>query len=322
MTAPAAEGVRVPYDEAPADLRAWVDSELGSPVVAALTQTGGFSPGVAARLRCADGRRAFCKAVTDVNAFAADSHRREQRITAALPAAVPAPRLLASYDDGRWVALLLADIDGRQPALPWVDAELRRVIAATDEMAALLTPCPLPGAPLIVAEWGEDFDQWRTCAATGPPAGLDDWSHRHLDRLATLEPEWEAAAVGDTLLHLDLRADNLLLTADRVWVVDWTRRSGRGPVRPGGDGTERGHAGRARPEHAVVTERDRPWRGPRRAGSVGVRPRGLLRRHGACAPAAGIADRARIPGCPGRGRRTLAGRAHRVGVIWPRTRPD
>ncbi len=53
------------------------------------------------------------------------------------------------------------------------------------------------------------------------PARLDGWSARHLDRLARLEAEAPAAAVGDTLLHLDLRADNLLLTRDRVVVVDW-----------------------------------------------------------------------------------------------------
>ncbi len=52
------------------------------------------------------------------------------------------------------------------------------------------------------------------------PARLDRWSARHLDRLAELEEEAPAAAAGDTLLHLDLRADNLLLTPDRVVVVD------------------------------------------------------------------------------------------------------
>ena len=53
------------------------------------------------------------------------------------------------------------------------------------------------------------------------PARLDGWSHRHLDRLAAIEAEAPAAAAGDTLLHLDLRADNMLLTPDRVVVVDW-----------------------------------------------------------------------------------------------------
>jgi hypothetical protein len=36
---------------------------LGSRVVSAVTQPGGFSPGAAARLVLADGRRAFAKAV-------------------------------------------------------------------------------------------------------------------------------------------------------------------------------------------------------------------------------------------------------------------
>lgn len=230
MAAPPAQGVRVPYDGTPAELRGWVEAVLGSPVVSAETQVGGFSPGVAARLRCANGSRAFCKAVTDVNSFAVAAHRREQRITAALPVAAPVPRLLAGYDDGGWVGLLLADIDGRQPGLPWDAVELRRVLAAIDELAGLLTPCPVPDAPSLAGEWREDFSNWRvTAAAYQPPPGLDDWSRRNLHRLAALEATWPAAAVGDTLLHLDVRADNLLLTDDRVWVVDWPHAA-RGPA--------------------------------------------------------------------------------------------
>lgn len=53
------------------------------------------------------------------------------------------------------------------------------------------------------------------------PAALDDWSSRHLDVLAALEAVAAEAVAGDTLLHLDVRADNLLLTPERVFVVDW-----------------------------------------------------------------------------------------------------
>ncbi len=53
------------------------------------------------------------------------------------------------------------------------------------------------------------------------PAGLDGWSERNLAALTDLEAEAPAAAAGDTLLHLGLRADNLLLTPERVLVVDW-----------------------------------------------------------------------------------------------------
>jgi aminoglycoside phosphotransferase (APT) family kinase protein len=54
---------------------------------------------------------------------------------------------------------------------------------------------------------------------------VPDWARCHLDRLAGLESEWEAASAGATLLHFDLRADNILLTADRVLVVDWPHAS-------------------------------------------------------------------------------------------------
>jgi aminoglycoside phosphotransferase (APT) family kinase protein len=53
------------------------------------------------------------------------------------------------------------------------------------------------------------------------PPRLDSWSLRHLDRLAALGAKAPAAAAGETVLHLDLRADNMLLTPDRVVVVDW-----------------------------------------------------------------------------------------------------
>ncbi|MYW06486.1 aminoglycoside phosphotransferase family protein, partial [Streptomyces sp. SID3343] len=60
---PAASGVRVAWESAPAALRTAVEVRLGAPVVRAVTQVGGFSPGVATRVELADGRRAFVKAV-------------------------------------------------------------------------------------------------------------------------------------------------------------------------------------------------------------------------------------------------------------------
>ena len=210
------------YGDLPARVRGWIDEALGSAVVSAVTQRGGFSPGVAARLRCADGSRAFVKAVSaKANPRSPDMHRREARITAALPPAAPAPRLLASYDADGWVALLLDDIDGRHPQLPWRDDELRRVVATIDELFDDLTPCPLEDAQPVDQDWRDEFSGWRSAVADGPPEGLDDWCVRHLDRLAALESRWVDAASGDTLLHLDLRADNMLVSADRVWLVDW-----------------------------------------------------------------------------------------------------
>ena len=67
-----------------------------------------------------------------------------------------------------------------------------------------------------------EFNGWQETAASGSaPAGLDPWCVRNLDGLADLESRWVDAASGDTLLHLDLRADNMLVADDRVWLVDW-----------------------------------------------------------------------------------------------------
>lgn len=50
---------------------------------------------------------------------------------------------------------------------------------------------------------------------------LDDWSQRHLEQLAELEAEAANAVEGNTLLHFDVRADNVLLSNEQVWFFDW-----------------------------------------------------------------------------------------------------
>ena len=52
----------------------------------------------------------------------------------------------------------------------------------------------------------------------------------HLDRLAELESSWPAACEGPTLLHGDVRADNVLLAADDVVFVDWPHAAVGTPV--------------------------------------------------------------------------------------------
>ncbi len=50
---------------------------------------------------------------------------------------------------------------------------------------------------------------------------LDSWCRQNLDGLAELEAEAPLLAEGNTLLHFDIRADNLLIAGDRVYLVDW-----------------------------------------------------------------------------------------------------
>jgi aminoglycoside phosphotransferase (APT) family kinase protein len=222
---PPAAGVRLAWADMPAELRRAIEDDLGSHVTEAVTQPGGFSPGVASRLLLADGRRAFVKAVSsEANPDSANLHRAEARITASLPAEAPAPRLLASYDRDGWVALVLEDVDGALPAQPWRMDQLERVLDALSDLASALTPAPCE-APTAAERLRESFNGWRSARAAfhggEDPSWLDPWALRNLERLVALESDWERAAAGTTLLHGDIRADNLLLTPDRVVVVDW-----------------------------------------------------------------------------------------------------
>jgi len=218
-------GNRLVWAATPEPVRRSIEEHLGAAVVDAHSQTGGFSPGLAARLLLADGRRFFAKAIgTSRNPLSPDMFRREARIAAALPPEAPVPRLLWTYDDGDWVALVFADVEGRTPAEPWTRPELDRVLAALPGLWESLTPAPTQ-TTTIAEDWAADFQEWSALAAMASiPAGLvaaDPWAAARLDQLAALESAWSTVVEGTTLLHGDLRADNILLTKDRVVFVDW-----------------------------------------------------------------------------------------------------
>lgn len=214
-------GSRVQWEQIPETVRAGIEDRLGSRVVSAASQPGGFSPGSADRVVLADGRRAFVKAVgTEVNPDSPAIHRQEIVVTTALPDAGFAPRLLGSYDDGTWVALAFDDVDGRSPRMPWTDEDLTRCLTALAEMAERLSPSPLPDVPRLVDAVASGFSRWDTLLED-VPADLDPWAVARLPELAALGRTSLDVMDGDALVHSDVRADNLLLTADRVVVVDW-----------------------------------------------------------------------------------------------------
>jgi hypothetical protein len=198
---------------------------LGGRVLAATTQPGGFSPGIAARVILENGRRAFVKAVGDINPDAPRLHRAEALIAAALPPGTPAPRFLGCVDENDWVILAFEDVDGELPAQPWRVDELMRVLAATTDLACGLTPAPIdvPPAATRFHTLGQGWQLLANDTASGADdlAGVDPWVRVHLTDLVGLEYGWEDAVKGATLAHGDIRADNILLTQDRVVFVDW-----------------------------------------------------------------------------------------------------
>jgi hypothetical protein len=208
---------RLLWTELPEHVRARIGRLAGGRVVAAASCEGGFSPGLAARVRLADGRRAFVKAM-DCSAwpFQAGLYRDEARVTAMLPPGLPAPEFLG-YDDGDWVILAFECIDGAEPARPWRKPDLARVVAAAADLAK--TPAPdLPTDHHRLGGWSDlAADRGRLARlATYAP-----WTTGRTGMLTELEAHGLAAARGSALVHFDMYAHNILLTADRVLFVDW-----------------------------------------------------------------------------------------------------
>jgi aminoglycoside phosphotransferase (APT) family kinase protein len=99
------------------------------------------------------------------------------------------------------------------------------VLDAVTELAASLTPAPV-AAPLVADRFAGSLQGWRSLRdaqrrGVEDLTDVDPWVARHLPALATLEAGWADAAAGRSLIHADLRADNVLLTRDRVFILDW-----------------------------------------------------------------------------------------------------
>jgi hypothetical protein len=214
-------GRRLAWDALPSEVMAGVERLLGAKVVATIDQPGGFSEGLAARVRLADGRGAFVKAAQSGRAPAvAGFHRREAAISARLPPHAPVPRLLGTYDDGDWIALAFEEIAGRLPAQPWRGEELRRVLETVGELAELLTPSPVDQEILARPRLG-GWPALTSRHERDALAALAPWAAAHLDGLIAVEAAATSPFAGHTLLHGDLYPFNILVNADRVVVVDW-----------------------------------------------------------------------------------------------------
>ncbi|WP_416957178.1 hypothetical protein ACNKF0_07690 [Nocardioides sp. T5] len=232
MTAPRAVGVRLTYDAVPAAVRAWVEDQLGSPVVGTAEQVGGMSPGCATRVTCADGTRAFVKAVgAELNPDTPGLFRREIGVLGHLGEHELWARLLASYDDGAWVALLIEDVEGRHPDFT-DDAELEAVLTGVDRLAEVLQHRDVPSSVDLVdvahvlGKWADSLTALGDAPSTTP---VPDWLRSDPEGWAGVLREQAALPMPD-VAHWDIRIDNLLRRpGGQVVFLDWGAAA-RGPA--------------------------------------------------------------------------------------------
>ncbi|WP_181312789.1 phosphotransferase [Nocardioides campestrisoli] len=217
---PLATARRLEWAFLPPGIRRYVERRCGSPVVAAHSQGAGFTPGFASVLVCEDGSRHFVKAAsTKAQRPFADAYREEARRLASLPEGVPAPRLSWLLDDD-WVVLGIEHVEATNPARPWSPAHLAATLDMLERVAAA------PGSSVASMELTpieDELADWPTHwqALRSRQTSLPGWD-RYRDEAASLAAGWTAGCRGESLVHLDVRADNVLLDGTgTAWLCDW-----------------------------------------------------------------------------------------------------
>lgn len=175
---------------------------------------GGYTP--TARYAIADGkRRGFVKiATTDLTARMVN---REIANYAGISGRF-VPRVLATDPDPNVPILIIEDLSDATWPPPWTDSLLRDVLDTIAEMHA--SPSTIAHGDLLhgrEAGWPTVADNPKAFLSLGlvTPA----WLEGALPALVAAEQSCQLT--GDALTHLDLRSDNLCLTADGIKLVDW-----------------------------------------------------------------------------------------------------
>jgi hypothetical protein len=171
------------WEDLPRPVRDAVAGQVGD-VTGAESASKGSASDVATTLITAAGRM-FLKAsrLTDSD----DVRRIEARVQPHLPPV--APRLLFHTETGGWLALVYEHVSGRPANLAPGSADLPAIARTLTELSRTLRPT-LPVLPVEL--------RWKPFA----------------------EPDALALLSGNTLLHMDLTAENILI-GDQVRIVDW-----------------------------------------------------------------------------------------------------
>lgn len=208
--------MRLEWRFLPAQVRQLVERRCGSPVVDAVSQNRGFTPGFASVITCEDGTHHFVKAASvRAQPVFADAYREEARKLAALPEAAPAPRLLW-VEDAEWVVLGIEHVEASHPVRPWRVDDLDRCLDALEAAARALTPAPeeLELEP-FETEFAPFVGLWEPVLRRRPALP-------HAEEAAALASRFPDVTGGRTVVHTDLRDDNVLLDATgRVLFCDW-----------------------------------------------------------------------------------------------------
>ena len=224
---------RPTFASLPDGVRAACADIAGAGVVSAGPPVGsGFTGAYAGLLTLADGRRVFAKVAGPSMPHVVVGLAAEQRVLPLLTSLRCPSRLLAGGttdgQDGPWRVLLVEEIVGRQPGLPWSTRDADAAGRACVEVASLgASEAATVTTARLATELGADqevlaFLDDLAAGAVPWPRGLPRPDLQDLATTARLARRAERALDGDRLVHGDVRPDNLLVEpTGEARLVDW-----------------------------------------------------------------------------------------------------
>ena len=203
-------------EDLPHDLRLRIERLLGQPIAGLERLSGGYTPALRLRLHLCDGSTAFIKSGT--TPATSEWLRLEAQFYNRLDEAFM-PLLLAWEDHPDSPILALEDLSNAFWPPPWDARRIDQVLATLAGLAELRLPDlrRLAEKNLLLTGWQEVAAAPEEFLALGlvTPA----WLERALPAL--LAVDGRQALSGETLVHCDIRSDNLCFQGDRVKLIDW-----------------------------------------------------------------------------------------------------
>lgn len=194
-----------------------VSAMLGSPVVSHLEVSGGYTHAFRGVAQTSNGASAFVKAATDE--ATARWLRLERDRYVELSGLSFMPRCLG-WQDGERPILVLEDHSADYWPPPWRPGDVEAVITSLQKLREVEPSVSLPR----LDEFPGMFESWEVVAHDPEPflsLGLvtPDWLRNNLPIL--IECASKVPLEGDSIVHLDVRSDNLVLIEDRALLIDW-----------------------------------------------------------------------------------------------------
>lgn len=189
---------------------------LQAPVAHVQTIQRGYTPALRLKVHLSDGSSVFAK--VGVNELTAGWLRQERRMYEALSGSFM-PRFLGWEDEETAPILLLEDLSDAYWPPPWSEDQIRLVV----ETMPAIWESNVPNLRDIT-EFSNVYTGWEQVAENPSPflslqLVTEKWLDSALPVLLAFNPKEVVA--GDSLLHCDLRSDNLCIHQGRAVIIDW-----------------------------------------------------------------------------------------------------